>query len=81
MQQDKVEVRCYSGTTYAERPISFIWQAKQYKVEEIEKEWLEPGEKHFNIRTTNKQWFHLWYSEKKDQWHLIPRFLPAPPPQ
>jgi hypothetical protein len=66
---------------YSERPISFLWQGQKYEVEEIEKEWLEPSEKHFNVHTTNnKQSFHLWYSEKKDLWHLILRSLPAPPP-
>jgi hypothetical protein len=77
MQLEKIEVQCYSGRTYAERPISFLWQDKQYEVEEIEQEWLEPGEKHFNIRTKNKQSFHLWYGEKKDQWHLILHSLSA----
>jgi len=79
MRLDKIKVKCYSGRMYAERPISFLWQDQQYEVDEIEKEWLEPGEKHFNVRTTNKQSFHLWYSEKKDQWHLILRSLPTPP--
>ena len=46
---------------------------------EIENEWLEPVEKHFNVRTTNKQSFHLWYSEKNDTWHLILRSSSPPP--
>jgi hypothetical protein len=75
MQLEKLEVKCYSGRMYAERPISFLWQDEQYEIEEIEQEWFEPGEKHFNIRIKNKQSLHLWYSEKEDQWHLILRSL------
>lgn len=64
-------VSCYSGHTYAERPVSFLWEGVEYEIKEIEKEWLEPGEKHFQVRTKCHQRFRLCYNEPIDQWSLI----------
>jgi hypothetical protein len=64
------KVKCYSGQTYAERPRSFIWQGVEYEVEEIEKQWLEPGERHFQVRTRDNKLFQLCYNETQDRWSL-----------
>lgn len=71
LAEEKLEVRCYSGRTYAERPVSFRWEDTKYEVAEIVKEWLEPGQRHFQVRTTNNQRFHLWYDETREEWSLI----------
>ncbi|MBI2980429.1 MAG: hypothetical protein HYY41_06370 [Chloroflexi bacterium] len=63
-------VRCYSGHTYAQRPQSFQWQGIDYEVAAIEKEWLEPGERHFRVRTGDNKLFQLCYNEKSKQWSL-----------
>jgi hypothetical protein len=63
-----IRVNCYSGQTYAERPESFIWEGTEYKVAKLEKEWLEPGEKHFLVRTEDKKLFELCYYEQSDEW-------------
>ena len=68
---NNLKVSCYSGQTYAERPVSFRWEGVEYEVEEIEKEWLEPGERHFQVRTKDNKLFQLCYNEAKDQWSLI----------
>ena len=34
---EELEVNCYSGHTYAQRPLSFRWRGTEYQVEEIEK--------------------------------------------
>jgi len=65
-----LKVSCYSGQTYAERPRSFVWEEVEYEVEEIEKEWLEPGERHFQVRTKDNKLFRLCYNEAQDQWSL-----------
>jgi len=67
---DNLKVNCYSGYTYAERPESFLWQGVEYEIEEIEKEWLEPGEKHFQVRTRDNKIFQLCYNETEKQWSL-----------
>ena len=67
---DNLKVRCYSGQTYAQRPRSFAWEGVEYEVEEVEKEWLEPGERHFQLRTKDNKLFQLCYNEAQDQWSL-----------
>gem|GEM_PF-608094 len=65
-----VQVTCYSGRTYADRPASFLWQDRQYEVKEVEKEWQEPGEKHFRVRTKGEKRFELCYHEGQDIWSI-----------
>ena len=71
MTEDYVKVNCYSGYTYAERPASFQWQDIEYEVQETEKSWQEPGERHFQVRTKDNKLFHLCYNESQKQWSLI----------
>ncbi|MFC1977461.1 hypothetical protein ACFLWS_04260 [Chloroflexota bacterium] len=40
----------------------------EYEVKEIEKEWLEPGERHFQIRTRDNKLFQLCYNETEQRW-------------
>ncbi len=68
---NNLKVSCYSGHTYAERPESFQWQGIEYEVKEIEKEWLEPGERHFQVRTGDNKLFQLCYNMGEQQWSLI----------
>ena len=68
---NKLKVNCYSGHTYAERPMSFELEGIEYEVEKTEKEWQEPGERHFQVRTGDNKLFQLCYNEVKDQWSLI----------
>jgi uncharacterized protein (UPF0128 family) len=65
-----VQVKCYSSHTYAERPLSFLWQGEEYKVEEIEKAWQEPAKKLFKVITEDGKSFKLCYNEITDQWSL-----------
>ena len=67
---EKPKVSCYSGQTYAQRPRSFIWKGVEHEVEAIEKEWLEPGERHFQLRTKDNKLFQLCYNETQDLWSL-----------
>jgi hypothetical protein len=71
MLESGVAVRCHSGHTYAERPISFIWQGMNHVVQRIEDAWVEPGRRHFMIRTEKNQHFHLYYDEVQDRWSLL----------
>lgn len=69
-------VQCYSGRGYAERPISFVWQNRHYTVKEIEKEWLEPGQKHFVVIATGNSGeesgtrFGIYYDGREVSWSL-----------
>jgi len=66
-----LEVKCYSGHIYAERPKSFKWQGIEYNIEKIGKSWLEPGERHFELRTAGNKTFHLCYNERQNRWSII----------
>ena len=68
---NKIKVNCYSGHIYAEQPRSFLWEGIEHEVETIEKVWLEPGERHFQVRTKYNKMFQLCYNETEDQWSLI----------
>ena len=66
----EIQVQCYSGYTYAERPDSFVWQGVAYKVAKVEREWRESGERHFQVLTEDNKSFELCYNEQKDEWLL-----------
>lgn len=67
---NNLEVRCYSGHTYAERPESFRWQGVEYRVREIEKAWQEPGKRCFQVRVGDNKRFMLCYNEAEGRWSL-----------
>ena len=71
VDKDSLKVSCYSGYTYAERPRSFEWQGIEYEIEEIEKAWQEPQERHFLVRTRDNKLFKLCYNETQNKWSLI----------
>ena len=66
--ENSLQVTCYSGHTYAERPQSFLWQGEEYKVKEIENAWQEPGKRLFKVITEKGKPFKLCYNEANDQW-------------
>jgi hypothetical protein len=74
---DKIKVHCYSSYTYAQKPVSFDWQGKYYEVENIQKEWLEPGERWFSIKTRDKKHHKLCYNDIQDEW-LITKSVKEP---
>jgi len=43
-------VSCRSDYSYADRPTSFVWNGERYDIGSIEREWLEPGTKHFIVK-------------------------------
>ena len=67
---NNLEVRCYSGLTYAERPESFRWEGIEYQVREIEEAWQEPGARCFRVRAGDNKRFRLCYNEAEGQWFL-----------
>lgn len=67
---EKLEVKCYSGHTYAQRPVSFTWQGVDYQVANIEREWLAPGERWFLVKTDSNKSCRLCYNEAEDRWSI-----------
>ncbi|MDR3574250.1 MAG: hypothetical protein P4L50_10325 [Anaerolineaceae bacterium] len=61
-------VECYSGTSYAERPLALNLEGQRLEVAEIEAEWRTPSARCFRISTKNGQKFDLFYDELQDAW-------------
>ena len=73
MEGEPGKVDCYSGGRYGERPTSFTWEGSEHKVRNIESEWLEPGARHFRLRTEDDRLFELCYYEGADRWLIQER--------
>ncbi len=64
------KVTCHSGRSYAEHPTFFTVEGMTYSVHSVEKEWREPGEKHFLVCTGDEQYVELCYNEQNDEWSV-----------
>lgn len=65
-----VQVSCYSGREYADRPVSFVLEGQTYEVGTILKEWREPEEKHFLVVGGDSNRYELCYNERHIQWYV-----------
>jgi hypothetical protein len=67
-----IQVTCHSGRSYADHPTSFTWNGARYDIDGIEREWLEPGEKHFIVQATkagtpyDEKRFDICYHTQED---------------
>ncbi|NIX59531.1 MAG: hypothetical protein GWN14_27305 [candidate division Zixibacteria bacterium] len=50
-----------SGYTYAQRPVSLMWEDRKYEVETVIAEWKTPEGKHFMVSTTSGDEFEIIY--------------------
>lgn len=65
-----MQVRTYSGHTYAQRPESFTMGEQEYSVKEVVRTWREPGLVLFQVTTDEGLTFTLEYQETGDTWRL-----------
>ena len=65
-------VECRSDSTFAERPLSLIWDGYRYEIAEIVSRWRGPSEKGFRVKTADGQAFDLTYREVPDEWQIQP---------
>lgn len=70
MPPEIVEVSCYSGHTYPERPESFRWRDREFRVAEVESAWRQPDGNCFRVRTGDNKRFTLCYNVAKGRWSL-----------
>ena len=68
MGDQVVEVDCYSGTSYAERPKALIWQGQKIKVTQIFSSRFTPGSKVFEVILENGWTLTLQYIIQADHW-------------
>ena len=67
--EEGISVGCYSGRSYAERPLAFQWRGEEVAVEEVLGEWREPAGPVFRVRTPRGTCV-LGYDERADRWWL-----------
>ncbi len=63
-------VECYSGQTYAERPLALYWEGERLEITEILSRWRSPDGIHFLVRIGDGRTFELFYNETEDQWSV-----------
>jgi hypothetical protein len=63
-------VECLSDLEYADRPLALTWQGNRHEISEIVSRWRGPGEKGFQVKTTEGHAFELTYREITDDWHV-----------
>jgi hypothetical protein len=69
---EQVNVECYSGARYAERPVALVWRGEQLSVESVERAWQTPDGPAFTIHTSDGRRFDLTYNSSTDQWFARP---------
>lgn len=70
MDSQEVAVECFSGVTYADRPLSFVKGNVRYRVSEVVRRWREPGKSCFRVLTEQGLVCDLTYDEQSGKWFL-----------
>jgi hypothetical protein len=71
MEAESVEVVCYSGYRYAQRPTALVWEGSRIEVGEVVSEWREPGARYYRVRTDDDRRFELCYDERNLIWTAV----------
>ena len=64
----RVHVECYSGSRYAERPVTFEFLGQTHMVKAVVQTWRSPSAFHYRLRTEEDESFELTYYEGTDEW-------------
>jgi hypothetical protein len=65
-------VSCYSGGSYAGRPLRFTWMDQEYQVTKILSSARRPQGKVFSVQTESGKTFSLEYNFPIDTWEVTP---------
>jgi hypothetical protein len=68
MIEELVEVACYAGSRYPQRPQRVTWRGGEHEVLAVEREWQEPGRRCFLVRLESDALLRLCYYERNDRW-------------
>ncbi len=66
----EIEVSCYSGFRYGERPITFKLLERTFTIKEILDQWYGPDYLYFKVRADDRKIYLMKYDQGKDQWYL-----------
>lgn len=65
-----IEVECYAGSRYPERPQALHWAGERLPVAEVERQWRTPDALVFWVRTLDGRRFQLAYCESQCVWRV-----------
>ena len=65
-----VQVECYSGGRYAERPKALIVGGERMEIAAVLQEWRLPEGLCYRVITQDEQRFELFYLEAEDEWRV-----------
>jgi hypothetical protein len=68
MIEEMVEVACYAGSRYPQRPQRVTWRGAEHEVVALEREWQEPGRRCYLVRLAADRLLRLCYYERNDRW-------------
>jgi hypothetical protein len=68
MIEELVEVACYAGSRYPQRPLRVTWRGSEHDVLAVEREWQEPGRRCYLVRLEADVVLRLCYYERNDRW-------------
>jgi hypothetical protein len=63
-----ISVFCHAGYRGEEYPKSFVWENTRLVIEKIERRWLEPGFRYFEVKSAEGRFFLLRFSEIEPRW-------------
>jgi len=71
MLEEMVEVACYAGGRYPERPQRVTWRGEEHEVVSVESEWQEPRRRCYLVRLEGECFLQLYYYERPDRWTAV----------
>ena len=68
MIEEMVDVACYAGSHYPQRPLRVTWRGAERDVLAVEREWQEPRRRCYLVRLEGDRLLRLSYYERNDRW-------------
>ena len=68
MLEEMVDVACYAGSRYPQRPLRVTWRGAERDVLAVEREWQEPRRRCYLVRLEGDRLLRLSYYERNDRW-------------
>ena len=68
MIEEMVDVACYAGSRYPQRPLRVTWRGAERDVLAVEREWQEPRRRCYLVRLEGDRLLRLSYYERNERW-------------
>ncbi len=65
-------IECLSSSSYAERPVAFLWEGRRLEIASILSRWQTPERRCFRVQTGDRRTFDLAYLEAENRWQIQP---------